>query len=108
MQTRRAAMAAAVVSLLVTVSFLVSQPRVEAQGAAALTGDVSSTQEGKMEGVAVTAQREGAAFRVSVYSDARGRYSFPRTRLEPGKYTLTIRAAGYDLAAPAAVDVPAG
>src|SRR5262245_50442661 len=74
---------------------------------AALTGIVSSKEEGKMEGVVVNARRHGATFTVSVVSDAAGRYSFPRTHLEPGRYTLTIRAVGYDLVNPGAVDLAA-
>ena len=61
-----------------------------------------------MEGVVVNARRDGANFTVSVVSDAQGKYSFPRTHLEPGKYTLTIRAVGYDLVGPARADVTAG
>jgi virginiamycin B lyase len=80
-----------------------------AQGGAALTGTVSSAQEGKMEGVLVTARHEGANFDVTVVSDAQGRYSFPRTHLkDAGKYTVKIRAVGYDLASPNSVDVTDG
>jgi len=73
-----------------------TQP-VLADGAAALTGQVSSEAEGNMEGVVVTARKAGAKFSVSVVTDAQGRYSFPADRLEPGQYSLTIRAIGYDL-----------
>ena len=58
-----------------------------------------------MEGVVVSARREGANFTVSVVSDAQGKYSFPRTHLEPGKYALTIRAVGYDLSGPGYVEI---
>ena len=81
---------------------------VQAKGADALTGTVHSQAEGKMEGVVVTARAEGAAMAVSVVSDAKGRYRFPRTHVAPGKYTLKIRAAGYDLASPNTVKVSAG
>jgi len=77
-------------------------------GAVALNGTVNSEEEGKMEGVVVNARRDGANFTVSVVSDAQGKYSVPRTHLEPGKYALTIRAVGYDLSDPGLVDVPAG
>jgi streptogramin lyase len=73
--------------------------------AVALTGVVSSPQEGLMEGVVVNARRDGANFTVSVVSDAHGKYSFPRTHLDPGKYALTIRAVGYDLIGPKSADV---
>ena len=61
-------------------------------GAAALSGVVSSQEEGSMEGVVVNARRDGANFTVSVVSDAQGKYSFPRTHLEPGKYVVTMQS----------------
>ncbi len=64
----------------------------------ALTGTVSSVEEGVMEGVLVNARREGANKTITVVSDEKGRYRFPAARLEPGQYTITIRAIGYDLA----------
>lgn len=82
--------------------------RVAAQGAAALAGTVTSRDEGKMEGVVVSARGEGANFTVSVVTDQQGRYSFPRTHLAPGKYAVTMRAIGYDLAKPASANVRAG
>ena len=75
---------------------------------AALQGVVTSQQEGRMEGVVVSARRGGANFTVSVVSDAQGKYSFPRTHLDPGKYALTIRAVGYDLSGPAQVEITDG
>ena len=99
-----AALAASALAAVVSVS-----PGVSAQGGAALTGSVTSQEEGKMEGVLVTARREGANFDVTVVSDAKGAYSFPRTHLQAGKYALKIRAVGYDLAGgPASADVAAG
>src|SRR5437016_1079350 len=73
---------------------------VRAEGQAALTGIVSSEAEGKMEGVVVTARRAKSIVQVSVTTDADGRYSFPRNRLEPGEYTLSIRTVGYDIESP--------
>jgi virginiamycin B lyase len=75
---------------------------------AALTGIVSSQADGPMEGVVVSAKRTGSTMTVSVMSDAQGRYAFPANRLEPGAYTIRIRATGYDLDSPSAVDVAAG
>ena len=72
---------------------------------AALTGQVTSDAEGTMEGVVVSARKAGSTVTVSVMSDAQGRYSFPADRLPSGKYTIAIRAAGYDLAGPATADV---
>src|SRR5579872_6494635 len=72
---------------------------------AALQGVVTSQQEGRMEGVVVSARRGGANFTVSVVSDAQGKYSFPRTHLEPGTYAITIRAVGYDLTGPKSAEI---
>ena len=80
----------------------------QASDSVALSGVISSQQEGLMEGVVVSARRDGANFTVSVVSDAKGKYSFPRTHLEPGKYALTIRAVGYDLNGPGSVTIAEG
>ena len=105
----RACVAVAVAVLAIGV-FRGGRADVAAQGIgpAALEGVVSSQEEGKMEGVLVTARKDGAIFTVSVMSDNKGRYSFPRSHVTAGKYALTIRAAGYDLVGPGQVDVPAG
>src|SRR5712691_5795632 len=79
-----------------------------ADTSARLTGLVSSEAEGPMEGVLVSARRAGSTLTITVVSDARGRYAFPANRLEPGAYTLRIRATGYDLDRPGSVDVAAG
>ncbi|HEY6820921.1 MAG TPA: carboxypeptidase regulatory-like domain-containing protein [Burkholderiales bacterium] len=71
-----------------------------------LSGTVSSTEEGAMEGVVVSAKKQGSTITVSVVSDSRGRYSFPAAKLAPGAYELRIRAVGYELEAPAAASVP--
>jgi streptogramin lyase len=75
-----------------------------AQGSA-LTGQVTSDAEGAMEGVVVSAHKDGSIVTVSVTTDAQGRYSFPENRLEPGHYTIKIRAVGYDLSAPTKTDI---
>ena len=64
---------------------------------AALTGEVSSPEEGRMEGVLVSAKRDGSTVTITVVSDAQGRYRFPSSKLEPGRYSLRIRAVGYEL-----------
>ena len=69
----------------------------QSHGPAALTGIVSSPEEGKMEGVVVSAKRPGSTIMVSVSTNAQGQYSFPQDRLAPGAYDITIRAAGYTL-----------
>ena len=78
-----------------------------AQGEAALSGVVSS-EAGNMEGVVVSARRDGGISTVSVVSDAAGAYSFPRTHLTAGSYAITVRAVGYDLVDPGAVTVTDG
>ena len=72
-----------------------------------LTGLVRSQEEGPMEGVLVSAKRTGSNVTITVVSDAQGRYSFPPERLEPGPYSVRIRAVGYTLDKPALVEVPA-
>src|SRR5262245_14064848 len=67
-------------------------------GFVALAGSVSSPEEGKMEGVVVSAKRPGSTIMVSVSTNAQGQYSFPQDRLAPGAYDITIRAVGYTLA----------
>src|SRR3989449_6397016 len=79
-----------------------------AQAAATLTGQVSSAEEGAMEGVVVSAKKDGSTISISVVTDARGRFAFPAARLEPGHYTLKARAAGYELDGAKAADVAAG
>src|ERR1700741_1794023 len=72
---------------------------------AQLAGKVTSSEEGAMEGVLVSAKRDGSTITVTVVSDAQGRYSFPATRLAPGRYALRVRAVGYELDAPLMVTV---
>jgi streptogramin lyase len=73
----------------------------------ALSGVVSSQEEGVMEGVLVSARKSGSPITVTVVSDAQGRYSFPRSRLEPGQYSVRIRAIGYEFTGDGRVDVMA-
>jgi virginiamycin B lyase len=79
-----------------------------AQSAAALTGHVTSAEEGAMEGVLVTAKKQGSTVAVTVVTDAQGEYRFPADRLDAGRYAIAIRAAGYDLSGPKDVDIAAG
>ena len=97
--------AIAAIALLVA-----SSAEIGANGAPpfALTGQVSSQKEGLMEGVVIGAKKDGSTITVNVVSDEKGRYSVPAAKLEPGRYTLKIRAAGYDLDGPKTVDVVAG
>ena len=96
------------VALVVTLSIAASDAaRAEAPAAVALSGHVTSAEEGAMEGVVVSARRAGSTVTVSVVSDAQGHYAFPTERLAPGAYTLRIRAAGYELQGHAAAEIAA-
>ena len=79
-----------------------------AQNAAAMSGVVSSRQEGPMEGVVVSVRKDGATITVSVVSDGKGHFSFPAARLEPGHYAISTRAGGYDLDGPKEATIAAG
>src|ERR1700719_465786 len=104
---RAPAVALAVVSGLLALIF--NAPLgAPAQSSDALVGQVSSAQEGAMEGVVVSAKKAGSIVTVSVVTDHDGRYRFPAARLAAGAYTLAIRAAGYDLDGKATAEVEAG
>jgi len=79
----------------------------QAQTAPTLSGQVSSTEEGAMEGVLVSAKKEGSTIAKTVVSDEKGRFSFAAANLDPGTYAITIRAAGYDLVGPKSVSMGA-
>ena len=78
-----------------------------AQAAATLSGQVSSAEEGPMEGVLVSAKKDGSTITTTVVTDQKGEYSFPAGRLAAGHYTIATRAIGYDLDGPKAVDIAA-
>src|SRR5262249_53983221 len=73
--------------------------------AQSLSGTVSSTEEGQMEGVLVSAKKEGSTVTTTVVSNEKGEFSFPAGRLEPGKYNITTRAIGFTLVGPKTVDI---
>jgi virginiamycin B lyase len=79
----------------------------ESKGAVALNGQVTSAEEGAMEGVLVSVKKAGSTITTTVFTDEKGRYQFPLSRLEPGHYTISIRATGYDLEGANSVDLPA-
>jgi streptogramin lyase len=105
--SRRTVSTLALIALAVL--FVGSRPllRAQAPAAAALAGRVTSMEEGAMEGVYVSAKMTGSTITVSVMSDGQGAYAFPRARLAPGTYAVTIRAVGYELDPPGAVTVAA-
>ena len=98
------------ISLAISAAILVvaATGRPAAQASAVLAGIVSAEAEGPLEGVVVSAKRVGSTMTTSVMSDAQGRYAFPAARLEPGAYSIHIRATGYDLDGSSSVDVAAG
>ncbi|HWG05075.1 MAG TPA: carboxypeptidase-like regulatory domain-containing protein, partial [Beijerinckiaceae bacterium] len=73
--------------------------------AVTLAGQVSSAAEGPMEGVLVSAKKDGSTITTTVVTDDKGHYSFPADRLEPGHYSLAIRAIGYNLDGPKTIDL---
>jgi streptogramin lyase len=75
---------------------------------AALSGNVSSTEEGLMEGVLISVKKDGSSITQTVVSDDKGRFSFPASRLSSGHYDLKIRATGYVLAGRVGIDVTDG
>src|ERR1700736_2191889 len=79
----------------------------QAQSQPALTGIVTSENEGAMEGVLISAHAPGENVPITVVSDANGRYSFPAGRLKAAKYSLAVRAVGYEIAQDTTVEVGA-
>jgi len=57
---------------------LLAQPRADE---VALTGLVTSADEGPLEGVLVSAKKTGSTITTTVVTDQGGRYRFPRARL---------------------------
>src|SRR6202047_1809727 len=84
------------VSCLVVAAWLAGTGQLAAQAGPALAGKVTAGQEA-LEGVLVSAHKSGSTITATVVSDKDGHYSFPAARLEPGRYSLRIRATGYDL-----------
>jgi virginiamycin B lyase len=100
--------AAAGVTALVIYAGSDSSSSLRAQSGIALTGLVISEEEDRMQGVVVTARREGSPISVSVVTDESGRYNFPESKLPDGDYLLKVRAIGYELVGPGGVDVRSG
>ncbi|MGE5537814.1 MAG: carboxypeptidase regulatory-like domain-containing protein [Gemmatimonas sp.] len=94
--------------IVAAATMLATMSAAVAEDAVPLAGRVASADGGAMEGVVVTAIPDGGNIRVSVVSDAEGRYRFPATKIAPGRYTLDVRAGGYALARPATASITAG
>jgi virginiamycin B lyase len=82
-----------------------AQSSARAASPTALTGQVTSAEEGPMEGVLVTAKKADSTIAITVVSDAQGHYRFPTAKLDAGHYAIAIRAVGYELDGPKAVDL---
>ena len=92
-------------SVLAGLAILSPPTHTQVSSRAALTGTVTSQAEGRMEGVLVTAKRASSTVTTTVVTDAQGQYSYPQNRLEPGTYTLAVRASGYELPGPTSATV---
>jgi len=91
---------------LLAIACLFTDPAAAQQAAPALTGTVTAGPE-TLEGVLVSAKKSGSTITTTVVSGKDGRYNFPAGRLEPGAYSLRIRAVGYDLEGPSEISVAA-
>jgi streptogramin lyase len=83
--------------LVGVISCLLLQIPAISQSSVSLTGIVSSDAEGPMEGVLVKAKQASGNITITVVSDAQGRYAFPASKINPGQYTLSVRATGYEV-----------
>ncbi len=79
----------------------------EGENRAALAGQITSSEEGPMEGVLVSVKKAGSTQTITVVTDQQGRYRFPDSRLEAGEYALAVRAIGFDLESAPAVSLVA-
>src|ERR1700683_1606193 len=58
-----------------------------------LTGSIASATGQKLDGVQVSAKKEGSTITTSVYTDANGDYFFPA--MSDGKYHVWAQALGF-------------
>src|ERR1700682_2971700 len=108
METKRVLLTAGGALAAILLQTASTRLHAQAQSPSALIGQVISAEEGPMEGVVVSAKKDGSTISISVVTNAAGRFAFPAARLEPGHYALKARAAGYELAGASAADVAAG
>ena len=71
-----------------------------------LSGWASSAEEGRMGGVLISVQKVSSPISITVVSDQNGHFAFPATKLTAGRYSLRIRAIGYQLDGPQFADIP--
>ncbi|MGB7118360.1 MAG: carboxypeptidase regulatory-like domain-containing protein [Bradyrhizobium sp.] len=103
----RRSVIASLVCVAGIICVLAAGPSAAQQARPALSGTVTAGSEA-LEGVLVSARKSGSTVTVTVVSGKDGRYSFPATKLEPGAYSLRIRAVGYDLDGPTEASVATG
>ena len=96
-----------VITAAVAVSVMHAGFGVSQVSAQVLAGRVASAEDGNMEGVVVTAKKTGSTIAISVVTDAQGNFRFPTAKIEPGQYSLRIRAIGFELDGPRTVEVTA-
>ena len=108
METRRILLIACGALAAILLQTAPTRLHAQAQTFSALSGQVTSVEEGPMEGVVVSAKKDGSTISISVVTNGAGRFAFPVARLEPGHYTLKARAAGYELDGAGAADVSSG
>src|SRR3981081_1311308 len=90
----------------ISLAFITTFPGAAQTRDAALTGVVSSAGQTTMEGVLVSATRAGSNIAGTVLTGVDGRFSFPSQRLAPGRYTIGVRAVGYELDQPTTIEIP--
>ena len=71
-----------------------------AQSQTALSGRISSAEEGPMEGVLISARKIGSTVTINVVSDRDRAFQLPRGQAGAGPVFVEIRAVGYDLDSP--------
>src|SRR5260370_33831544 len=96
MRSTRLLLIVAIAGVLGT-AMLVKRSYADAKNSLALTGTVTSAEEGAMEGVLVSAKRTGSTVTTTVFTNDKGVYRFRASELEPGHDTGRIRATGYAL-----------
>src|SRR5437762_11650286 len=89
---KRIFLAMAIATVAVSVFFVASDYiGADSSPGIALTGQVSSEREGPMEGVLISAKKDDSTITITVVSDEKGRYGFPRSKVAPGHYSLKIQ-----------------
>jgi hypothetical protein len=81
---RHALLASTAATAAIVVQLGLALTAVQAQSAVALTGKVGSAAEPVMEGVAVSAKKDGATITVSVVTDDKGATASRRRGSSPG------------------------